>query len=367
MVIGYDDLLSFVQLILPLLRLTQQRNLAWTVLGILQVRDAHLTISEIARAIATRSRHWHKFKRLWRFLSNTRWSPAACSAALLRFLLSRWRIGQYLPLIIDQSTLAGNWEVLWASVPFRGRALPVYFQLFRTADINAVADGSQNKLEEQFVSALLTLIPSTIKPLLLFDRGYARVPLMQLLQARHAHYVIRVCKETWVRYRCRYQGPLSGVKVRRGELLWWPHARYQLKTAYPLNIAITLNATAEEPWYLVTNLRRGDTTVAWYERRFRCEELFKDTKDQLHLETIRTQNRERIERLLFAVVMTYYALTLIGLAAQRAGYRPLVCRYHVSAPWLALRLLFMPYLLKPRMVRRALLIYSWSLAYRESG
>jgi hypothetical protein len=366
MVIGYDDLLSFVQLMLPLLRLTQQRNLAWTVLGILRVRDAHLTISEIARAMTSRSHHWHKFKRLWRFLSNTRWSPVACSAALLRFLLSRWHIGQYLPLIIDQSTIAGRWEVLWASVPFRGRALPLYFQLFRATDINAVADGSQNKLEEQFVSALLTLIPATIRPLLLFDRGYARVTLMQLLQACQVHYVIRVCKETWVRYH-RYQGPLAAVKVRRGELLWWPRARYQLKTAYLVNIAISLNATAEEPWYLVTNLRRADSTVSWYERRFHCEELFRDVKDQLHLETIRTQKRERIERLLFAVVVAYYALTLIGLAAQRAGHRPHVCRYRVSAPWLALRLLFMPHLLKPRMLRRALLIYSWSLSYRESG
>ena len=37
MAIGYDDLLRFVQLMLLVLRLTQQRNLAWTVLGILKV------------------------------------------------------------------------------------------------------------------------------------------------------------------------------------------------------------------------------------------------------------------------------------------------------------------------------------------
>ena len=119
-----------------------------------------------------------------------------------------------------------------------------------------MADGSQNKVEEQFLSALLTMIPATIQPLLLFDRGYARVSLMRWLQEQEVHFVIRVCKETWVRYR-RYQGPLASVKVRRGELLWWPRARYQLKTAYPVNMAISLNATAEEPWYLATNLKRG--------------------------------------------------------------------------------------------------------------
>ena len=66
-------------------------------------------------------------------------------------------------------------------------------------------------------------------------------------------------------------------------------------------------------------------------------------------------------------MVAYYALTLIGLAAQRAGYRARVCRYRVSAPWLALRLLYMSQVLKPRLVRRALLSYSWSLSYRESG
>jgi len=76
MPLQYHDVLSFVQSVQPALRLTRQRNLVWLVLGLLEVRDAHLTISEIARAIQTRSAHWHKFKRMYRFLSNLKWSPA---------------------------------------------------------------------------------------------------------------------------------------------------------------------------------------------------------------------------------------------------------------------------------------------------
>jgi hypothetical protein len=57
MPLQYSHLLDFVQLLLPAMRVTRQRNLVWLVLGLLQVRDAHLSISEIARAIETRANH----------------------------------------------------------------------------------------------------------------------------------------------------------------------------------------------------------------------------------------------------------------------------------------------------------------------
>jgi hypothetical protein len=84
------------------------------------------------------------------------------------------------------------------------------------------------------------------------------------------------------------------------------------------------------------------------------------------LETVRVKSTERVERLVFALVVTYHALTLIGVAAQSAGLSRKVCRYRVSAAWMALRLLAMPQILKPRMIRRALTVRTWTLSY-ESG
>ena len=69
---------------------------------------------------------------------------------------------------------------------------------------------------------------------------------------------------------------MENVEVSPGALLWWPQATYHLQDRYPVNLAITLNATAEEPWYLLTNLERASSAVRWYEQRFRCEELFRD-------------------------------------------------------------------------------------------
>ena len=186
------------------------------------------------------------------------------------------------------------------SIPFRGRALPLAFKLFRWADIHNDPEGSQNKLEYQFIDQVVALFPEPQRLLLLFDRGYARVELLR------------------------------------------------------------------EAWYLLTNLSRADSAVCWYERRFRCEELFKYIKDQLHLETIRLNHPPRIERLLFAILLVYHALMLIGVTAHRAGYHKYVCKDPISAAWMALRILNMPWLLKPRLVVHALLHSRWELSL-ESG
>ena len=365
MVAKYDDLLEFVKAVLPEMRITRLRNLALTILGILQVRDAHLTVSEIARAVPGPSDHWHKFKRIWRFLSNVKWAPADQFDAMLQFLLSRFRVGPLLPVIIDQSTIGGKWEVLWASIPFRGRALPVRFLVFRYEDIRNLREMSQNRIEEQFIRDVVGMIPSSLTPLILLDRGYARVAMIDLLESLRVRYVIRARADTWVRHG-QYSGPMRGIPVGRGAVVWWSQALVYQREPRGVNLAVTLNASAEEPWYLLTNLRRCATTVNWYERRFRCEEEFRDIKDQLHLETLRVRTNARVERLLFALALSYVALTLIGLAVRCAGLTPKVCRYAVSAAWVALRALKMPQILKPRMIRRALLVRRWALFY-ESG
>jgi hypothetical protein len=365
MPLEYHQTLDFVQQIMPAMRVTRLRNLAWSILGILRVRDGHLTVSEMARAIEGKCDHWHKFKRLWRFVCNVKWAPAAYFADILGFILQRFHPGYYLPVIIDQSTLAGKWEVLWASIPFRGRAIPFCFLIFRRQAIRDNDELSQNLLEDQFVRQVVSMFPPTLYPVLLFDRGYARISLIQLLDNLGVRWVIRVRKGTWVRHH-QFCGALAGISIRPGALLWRPDVRYHQLAQYRTNLAIALNTSAEEPWFLLTNLGRAATTVRLYERRFRCEELFRDLKDQLHLETIRVTYIERVERIIFCLLVAYLALTLIGVACQRAGMSHKTCKDKISPAWMALRLLTMPWLLKPQLIKRALTTYSWSLNY-ESG
>ena len=366
MSIGYGKMLFFVQHVLPGWRLTRQRNLALLAIGIARVRDAHLTVAEIARGILTRADHWCKYKRLWRFLSNPLWSPAELFPSLIEFILERFYPSQRVPVIIDQSTIAGRWEVLWASIPFRGRALPIAFRLFHYDDISNDPGGTMHKIEDAFIRQVVQALPNSLPALLLFDRGYARVSLFQLLDKLGVEYVVRVRKNVWVQYGNKHAGTLAKISLARGTQIWWPHISYHKTKRYPVNLAITLNATAHEPWYLVTNLKRASSAIRWYERRFRCEELFRDLKDQLHLETIRIRDRQRMVRLIFGMMILYCALTLVGALVQQRGLRKKVCKDRTSLVWLALRALSMPWLLSHNLIIHALFTRCWSLSY-ETG
>jgi len=280
--------------------------------------------------------------------------------------MQRFYPRQRVPVIIDQSTIGGRWEVLWASIPFRGRALPIAFRLFRYADISQDPEGTMHKLEETFICQVVQMLPKSLPALLLFDRGYARVALFQLLAELGVQYVVRVPKNVWIQYGNKYAGTLGNISVARGVQMWWPHIFYHKKKQCPVNLAITLNATAKEPWYLVTNLKRAASAVHWYERRFRCEELFRDLKDQLHLETVRIRNTHRMTRLVLGMVVLYLALTLIGAIVQQRGLRKKVCKDRTSLVWLALRALAMPWMLSHDLLVQALFTRRWSLAY-ESG
>jgi hypothetical protein len=359
-------MLSFVQSLFPSFRVTRQRNLALLATGISRVRDGHLTISEIARYIPNKCKHWSKFKRIKRFLANPRWAPSDLFGQLVRFVLDRYMSGSSLPVIIDQSTLDDRWEVLWASIPFRGRALPIAFRLFTYAQINQDPEGSQNKIENAFIRDLVALLPRDPMPILLLDRGYARVSLLQVLDELDVQYVVRVRKNVWVRTPDGYSGSLADLEVLPGTLHSWRDTLYHKQERHRVRLVVTHSIEADEPWYLVTNLSRGDSAVHWYERRFRCEELFRDLKDQLHLETIRLQHTERVARLLFGMVVLYHALTLIGAEAQKRGHRSKVCKDKVSLAWMALRLIAMPLILSDQVLRYALFRSRWSLLC-ESG
>ncbi len=368
MSLRYDQVLFFVQSLWRGLRLTRQRNLALLALGISRLPDGHLTLSEIARGIPGHSDHWQKLKRLQRFVASPKWSPQDLFPGMLRYLLTRFCAGRYLPVIIDQSTLAGRWEMLWAAIPCRGRALPIAFRLFTYQDIQESRERSQNRIEEEFVRQVVTMLPEPSRAVLLFDRGYARVSLFRLLEGLGVCYVVRLRRDAWVEQGTRYRGCLRDIAVERGVRLWWPGVLYHQTARYRLNLAITRNATAEEPWYLATNLPRAETTVRHYEMRFRCEELFRDLKDQLHLETIRlhVQHPERVAKLLLGLMVLYDVLTRIGAEVQKRGLRRKICRSRVSLVFLGLRALRMPWLLSEERLLEALFRSRWSLSY-ESG
>lgn len=74
-----------------------------------------------------------------------------------------------------------------------------------------------------------------------------------------------------------------------------------------------------DPWFLITNLRKPETTIARYHERFHIEEWFKDMKHQLGIVKLQTRNLKRVRRLVFVSCIAYGITMLIGTIAK--GYK----------------------------------------------
>ena len=129
--------------------------------------------------------------RIERFLASARWSPQDLSPPMLADLLRCFFLGQYPPIIVDQSTLAGCWEMLWAAIPFRRRAVPFASRLFRYEDIRARRERPQ-RTSRRLSSARCSACCPIPRGVLLCDWGYARVALFRLVEGLRVHCVVRV-------------------------------------------------------------------------------------------------------------------------------------------------------------------------------
>lgn len=111
-------------------------------------------------------------QRLYRFLRNLFFTPEVL-VPLHVALACGTKLRERLPMILDQTTLRGI-ETLLIGLVFEGRVLPIAFSCFMEKWIHK----SQNILEHSLILAAMSCFPLEDPPLLILDRGYARVALL---------------------------------------------------------------------------------------------------------------------------------------------------------------------------------------------
>jgi hypothetical protein len=127
---------------------------------------------------------------LHRFLANPRLTPEVLIPLHVALVLGIQASGA-IPLILDQTTIRGIQTLLVGAV-FEGRVLPVAFSCFTYGLIRK----SQNILEHSLIVAVMSCFPAESRPLLILDRGYARVALLQKLAQTGIPFLVRA-KKTW--------------------------------------------------------------------------------------------------------------------------------------------------------------------------
>ena len=282
-----------------------------------------LCLADLARCFLSTTDFRHNLKRVWRFVSNDRindrTSKEVVARRLIRQLHHRLKIKptQHLEIIIDWTTV-WPYQVLEALIPLDGRAVPILSWAARRGSMSC----RQNTFEMDFLASLRRSVPKQWKVVIVADRGFQRTELLRYIKGLDFSFVIRVKGDAWIKSG-RFEGKLRDYPLSTGQRFKLRDVVYHKSKRYALKMVLNCEKIKEKEcsWMLATDLGlSAGQVVRIYERRFWCEESFRDQKQEFELEAVRVTKAARLENLLLALAIVLLILAVIGLRGNKLGY-----------------------------------------------
>ena len=304
-----------------------------------------LTLMDVARAWPDAERVRAPLKAFDRLLSNRHLQQ---EREQIYGDMARWLLRSERPVIvIDWSDLKADkaWCLLRAAVPIGGRTLPVLDMVFPGKQQGTPA------AEKLFLERLRSLIPRTVRPILVTDAGFRR-PWFHAVSAMGWDWVGRLRHRTlvkpvdvdendaWVSCRVLYalatarphdMGLMDTVRnapwVCRAVVYRKPPRGRKHRTRFGhvarSKISLQCASREREPWLIVASPALADLSarqlVTLYGRRMQIELSFRDLKSHRYgqgFEDSLTRSGKRIEILLLVNALAAFASWLAGLACE---------------------------------------------------
>jgi hypothetical protein len=211
--------------------------------------------------------------------------------------------------------------VVVVSVVAHGRAIPLLWQTLEHPSASVCASVSIALLEkaDQLLAGFGAIT-------LLADRAFPCDELLSWFRGRSRwSYVMRLRGDTEIHGTAAPFGcQVRKLQLRRGQCRGFRGMRLWVDGSQSVNLVIAhlTGLPVEEPWYLISN-RAPDLDLVWsYEKRFCCEQLFRDQKSGVfQLADSGLRDPARIDRLLLVVAIAVLASSLQGYALSLAGLR----------------------------------------------
>ncbi len=257
-------------------------------------------------------------RRFKRWLANKHIQVDELYGSMIQEALQAWA-EHTLYLALDTSQLPGGYCLIRISIIYRGRAVPLVWQV--------LAHNSSSVAFETVQPLLKTaagLVPAGVKVVLLADRGFADTELMKYLRDELVwHYRIRLKDNMWV-YRCgRGRIKLSRVSLAAGEAQFWQDVQLtEQKRFGPVHLALGRPLGSKERWLIASDEPSSLETFSEYGLRFNIEEGFLDEKSNgFQLEDTRLAGAEVLTRLCLVLALCTLYLVLQGVEVVKRGRR----------------------------------------------
>ena len=262
----------------PILTKPALKNVILTIIAITLSKS--FRINEITSRLPVSVKHQKmKQKRLLRFLARAFPIGAVMRCWLVLVLRHVCQPGTARPLIlVDETKVVGNFKALVAAVPFRQRAIPIYWHIYTDAEIGDMTYKSHNEIIQRFCLTLYRqaqkVLPQACEPTLIFDRGFAHARyVIKFLKAAAIPFVMRVCRNV----RITVWGTVKTVD-QPNSTGFYPQILYHQKGQIRLKLYVVKDARFCEAMYLISSHLTGCQIHRCYKRRMQIEHGFRDIK-----------------------------------------------------------------------------------------
>ena len=279
------------------------QTLAWMVGGLIQAECVKLTAW--VPFVHSRARYAQSTQRRFRrWLGNRRIEVTPLYGPLIAQALQEWG-AHTLYLALDTSLLWNQYCLVRLSVVYRGRAVPVVWEVMehRSSSVTHAA-------YEALLETVPALLPAGVQVVFLADRGFADTELLAQLRRLGWHFRIRI-KATFSVLRpgqpvCK----VEDFSLAPGRALFLHNVAITAEYFAPVSLALARHSSTGEYWYIVSDEPTSIHTFTEYGRRFDIEENFLDDKSNgFQLESSLVRDAAALTRLCFVVaVATLYLM-----------------------------------------------------------
>jgi hypothetical protein len=253
-----------------------------------------------------------------RWLSNERIQVHQLYAPLIQEALAAWGEAT-LYLALDTTLLWEQYCMIRVSVIYRGRAVPLIWHVLEHRSAQVAFRAYREVLQRA-----AKLLPSGIrKVVLLADRGFADVALMQLCGRLGWHYRLRI-KSNFLVYRSGHGSAYVQqlLPKRRGKAVFLHYVCLTGERHGPVHLALAHPHDEADPWLIVSDELTGLQTFSEYGLRFDIEENFLDDKSNgFQWEDSKLRSAAALSRLFFGIATATLYLVAQGSDVVAQGRR----------------------------------------------
>jgi hypothetical protein len=292
-----------------------RKTLAWMMVGLIQAGWINLTAW--VPYVGSRARYAQStVRRFRRWLDNDKIDVMSLYGPCIEHALAEWG-EQALYVALDTSMLWNTYCLIRLSVIYRGRAVPLVWDVLQHGSAQVAFDAYRALLER---AALL--LPRRCPVVFLADRGFADTDLMAYLQRLGWHWRIRIKSSFWLYRRGRCRCKVERLSVAQGRACFWPQVYITEKHYGPVHLAVARPQAGNDFWYVLSDEPTDVTTLAEYGLRFDIEENFLDDKSNgFQLESSLIRSAQALTRLCLVLAMTTLYLVSQGVEVVKQGKR----------------------------------------------